>query len=170
MIDYIEIKLNKKKLFKFFIIVLVFFILCVLFMLYPETFTSVLYGSKYIIFVIGVLGALSSGLFLCLLAFKLFSNKIGLLIDNKGIVNNTDYVNIGLIEWEDILELKIKEFGKGKYLLLNLKNEKIYLNNTKNYFFKLLLYYNRLQYNTIVHINYKFLDCTFEELEDIIKN
>jgi hypothetical protein len=152
------------------VIVIVFFITCILIVIYPSSLISVVFRSKYIILVAGLFGALTSGLFLYLLSINLFSSKIGLVINNQGILNNTDYVNIGLIKWTDILEIKIKEFGKGKYLLLNLKNEKTYIENTGNYFSKLLLYYNRLQYNTIVHINYKFLESSFEELENILQN
>lgn len=168
MIKDVKIKLSKKKMYKSIVVLIIFLLICLLFVFYPDTFTSVIFRSKYLIFLIGISGIIFSILYLYPIINKLYKLNIGLEINENGIINNTEYLNLGLIKWSDINNVRVKEFGKGRYLLLDLKNEEDYLNKLNSIVFKFYAKFNKVQYGTIVHIAHSTLECTFEELEQLI--
>lgn len=168
MIKNVKIKLSKKKMYKTMVVLIIFLLISVLFVFYPNTFNSVIFRSKYLIFLIGISGIIFSILYLYPLIRKLFKLKIGLEINENGIINNTEYLNLGIIKWSDVNNIRVKEFGKGRYLLLDLKNEDDYLNRLNSIVFKFYAKFNKVQYGTIVHITHSTLECTFEELEKLI--
>ncbi len=168
MIKDVKVKLSKKKMYKTIVVLIIFLLICMLFVFYPNTFTSGIFRSKYLIFLIGISGIIFSILYLFPIISKLFKLKIGLEINEIGIINNTEYLNIGLIKWSDVNSIRVKEFGKGKYLLLDLKNEEEYFNRLSSILFKFYAKFNKVQYGTIVHITHSALECTFEELEKLI--
>lgn len=168
MIKDSKIKLSKKKIYKSIVVLIIFLLICLLFVFYPDTFTSIIFRNKYLIFLIGISGIIFSILYLYPIINKLFKLNIGLEINENGIINNTEYLNLGLIKWSDVNNIRIKEFGKGRYLLLDLKNEEDYLNRLNSNVFKFYAKFNKVQYGTIVHIAHSTLECTFEELEQFI--
>ncbi len=168
MIKDSKIKLSKKKIYKSIVVLIIFLLICLLFVFYPDTFTSIIFRNKYLIFLIGISGIIFSILYLYPIINKLFKLNIGLEINENGIINNTEYLNLGLIKWSDVSNIRIKEFGKGRYLLLDLKNEEDYLNRLNSNVFKFYAKFNKVQYGTIVHITHSTLECTFEELEQFI--
>jgi hypothetical protein len=168
MIKDSKIKLSKKKIYKSIVVLIIFLLICLLFVFYPDTFTSIIFRSKYLIFLIGISGIIFSILYLYPIINKLYKLNIGLEINENGIINNTEYLNLGLIKWSDVNNIRIKEFGKGRYLLLDLKNEEDYLNRLNSNVFKFYAKFNKVQYGTIVHITHSTLECTFEELEQFI--
>lgn len=168
MIKDVKIKFSKKKMYKTIIVLIVFLLICVLFVFYPNTFTSVIFRSKYLIFLIGISGIIFSVLYLYLLINKFCKLNIGLEINENGIINNSEYLDIGLIKWSDVNNIRVKEFGKGRYLLLDLKNEEDYFSRLNSAVFKFYAKFNKVQYGTIVHIAHSTLECTFEELEKLI--
>lgn len=168
MIKDIKIKLSKKKILKTIVVLIIFLSICLLFVLYSDTFTSVIFRSKYLIFLIGISGIIFSILYLYPIINKLYKLNIGLEINENGIINNTEYLNLGLIKWSDVNNVRVKEFGKGRYLLLDLKNEEDYINKLNGFVFKCYAKFNKAQYGTIVHIAHSTLECTFEELEQLV--
>lgn len=168
MIKNVKIKLNKKKMYKSIAVLIIFLLICLLFVFYPDTFTSVIFRSKYLIFLIGISGIIFSILYLYPIINKLYKLNIGLEINENGIINNTEYLNLGLIKWSDVNNVRVKEFGNGKFLLLDLKNEDDYLNRLNSIVFKFYAKFNKVQYGTIVHIAHSTLECTFEELEKLV--
>lgn len=168
MIKDVKVKLSKKKMYKTIVVLIIFLLICVLFVFYPNTFTSVIFRSECLIFLIGISGIIFSVLYLYPLISKLFKLKIGLEINENGIINNTEYLNVGLIKWSDVNSIRVKEFGKGRYLLLDLKNEEEYFNRLNSILFKFYAKFNKVQYGTIVYITHSTLECTFEELEKMI--
>ena len=164
----IKIKLSKKKIYKSIIFLVLFLLICLLFVFNPDTFTSSLFRSKYLIFLIGLSGIIFSILYLYPIISKLCKLNIGLEINENGLINNTEYLNLGLIKWSDVNNVRIKEFGKGKYLLLDLKNEDEYLKKLSSIIFKFYAKFNKVQYGTIVHVTHSTLECSFEELENLI--
>ncbi|MCU0351698.1 MAG: hypothetical protein MUF43_12870 [Flavobacterium sp.] len=164
----IEIKLDKKKILKSLFFINIFLLTCFLFALTPKTFTSVICRNNNIIFTIGILGIILALIYLFPLFLKLFKNKAGLIVSEYGIINNTEYLNLGLIKWSDIVSVKTKTYGKGKYLLLELVNKEEYLKKVNNWVFKFYAKFNKIQYGTIVHITHSTIDCSFEDLERLI--
>lgn len=168
MIKDVKIELSKKKIYKTIFVLIIFLSICLLFVFYSDTFTSVIFRNKYLIFLIGISGITFSILYLYPIINKLYKFNIGLEINENGIINNTEYLNLGLIKWSDVNNVRVKEFGKGRYLLLDLKNEKDYVNKLNSTVFKFYAKFNKVQYGTIVHIAHSALECTFEELEQLV--
>ena len=53
---------------------------------------------------------------------KIFDNKVGLIIDDNGIIDNTNASSIGLIKWADITAIKTAQVASTKFLLIYTNN------------------------------------------------
>ncbi len=156
----IEIPYSKTKL----IIGTVFSLLFVtggFFMLFSINGENILY--QLFIKIFGILGVLFFGTTFGYGIIKLFDNKPGLSIDEIGITDNSNMSSVGLIEWSDIKEIKIQEYQSTSFLLVFLRDNQKYLEQT-NGFKRRLLKSNFKKYKTPISIISNTLDCNFDEL------
>ena len=129
--EKIEIKLSKNKIALLTIGSLIFVIIGILFLLNPESFTSFRYRNEDFIRIAGILSTIffgATGIYGC---FKFFDKKVGLTLNNKGIIDNTNASSVGTINWDEISEIKMEQVMSTKFLL-------VYIKNTKKYCFQLL--------------------------------
>ena len=61
-----------------------------------------------------------------LLLFKRKDDKV-LYMNDKGIMDKTNASSVGLIEWNDILEIEAKNIFSGKFLLITVKDPEKYI-------------------------------------------
>lgn len=85
-----------------------------------------------------------TGLFLMFI--KLFSSKPGLVINNKGIINQSTGVSGGLILWDDIEKIIITEASHQRFVMIILKNHQKYLKKVESRFKRKVM---ELNYNSI---------------------
>jgi len=85
----IEIPLSKTKIILFLIGALAFVVAGSLCISEPERFASIRYP-KDIVFIIGILGVSFFGICFAFIAKKAFSKKPGLVINDKGIIDNSN--------------------------------------------------------------------------------
>lgn len=52
-----------------------------------------------------------------------------LIVDEKGITDNTSAISLGLIDWADIKRVYIDEVLENRFIELEIENEEKYLNN-----------------------------------------
>lgn len=99
--------------------------------------------------------------------FKIFDSKKGLIISDKGIFENSSFVGLGLIEWEDILEIEIKKVKDQRFFMIYLKNNDKYIERSKG-FKKKVVSINYRMYGSPVAISSNGLKISFKELNTLL--
>lgn len=163
----IIIALDKKKLILLLFAGVVFTFFSFWFILKPSDFVNFITRSENIVFIAGILGLIVFGLGSVLLFFKLFDNKPGLIINERGIIDNSNSSSIGLIKWSDITKISQKKVVSTKFLLVEISNPEDYIQKA-NQMKKLSLKQNLKTYGTPITITSVGLQCSFEELERMI--
>lgn len=81
-----------------------------------------------------IIGILSVLIFILMIigTINIFIQNYILKINEKGFENNTNFTNVGLIEWEDVLEISLMEKQINGYILIHVKNKEIYFKRIKN--------------------------------------
>lgn len=134
----------------------------------PEAFVSPLFRNPEIIRIIGITSGIFFGLCLVFITRKLFDIKSGLIIGQKGIVDNSNA--IGLIEWHDITAIKTTKVVSTQILIVHLKNPEKYIERTKSLFLKKIMLANQKMYGSPISITANSLKIKFEDLETLIQN
>jgi hypothetical protein len=94
---------------------------------------------------------------------KIFDRTPGLIVDDKGITDNSSGVCVGLIEWNDIAGVSTSAVMTTKFLLIHVYNPEKYLakvNKTKARIMKA----NMKMAGTPLSISSTALECNFAEL------
>lgn len=100
---------------------------------------------------------------------KIFDNKVGLIIDENGITDNSNASSIGLIEWNDISEIKTEQVMSTKFLLIEIENPEKYIAKAKNKMKARLMKTNMKMYGTPLSITSNTLKYDFDELGKLIQ-
>jgi hypothetical protein len=136
----------------------------------PENFISTICRSPEIIMITGIAAICFFGIGIIFIARKLFDNSPGLIIDQYGITNNANAINMGLIEWEDITGIKIEQIRSTKFLILYTNAPEKYINSTKNIVAKQALKMNNKIYGSPISITSNSLKIDFDDLENLIRS
>jgi hypothetical protein len=100
---------------------------------------------------------------------KMFENNVGLLIDDNGIIDNTNASSIGLIKWSDITEIKTEQVMSTKFLLIYTKDPNGILAKVTGIKRKLMVG-NLKMYGTPISITSNTLKYNFNDLEKLLKD
>ncbi|WP_079240581.1 STM3941 family protein [Chryseobacterium indologenes] len=163
----IEIKSSKTKLILLVLGSLIFTILGVFFVVSPHKFASFIFRSVTIIRMVGIVAILFFGLCLIILIKSLLTKKFNLIINEKGIIDNSSYVSVGLIFWNDINSIKRIDVVSTKFLIINVKDPNKYLNKQSGIKRKILERTNKI-YGTPISISSATLSYNFDEFEKTI--
>ena len=99
---------------------------------------------------------------------KLFDKKPGLVINDSGIFDNSSAMRAGLIKWENITNVYVSEIFKQQFLTIEVNNtEELLLNQSG--LRKLIMRWNKDFFNSPIQISSITLECSLEELYEIIK-
>lgn len=168
--ETINISLSKKKILLFIFGSLVFVILGILFTIFPDKFTTLLIRNILLIRLIGIIAVLFFGFALITLTRKvLFDKNLGIIINEKGIIDNSSFVAVGLIKWEDIISIEKSKVRSTNFLLIKVKKPENYIDN-QNPIKSKLLKANYKSYDTPISISSNFISCNFNQLEKLILN
>jgi hypothetical protein len=99
---------------------------------------------------------------------KMLVKAIGLVINDEGIIDNTNASSVGLIRWADIAEIRTEHIASTKFLLIFVKDPQLYLGRI-NGFKKMLMQSNYKMYGTPLSITSTTLKIKFEDLERLVK-
>lgn len=171
----IIIKTSKRKLAMLSLGSLIFVVICILFILYPNKFTSFLFRSEKIVELVGYIGGIFFGIIGYFIIYKLlFNNEPGLIISERGIFDNSSAVPLGWIEWDNITDIKIHKMtinttfkNSVNFVLINVNDLERFTEN-KNFLIKFLLKQNNNLYNMPIGISSNGLNCSFEDLSKLI--
>ncbi|MEG1590320.1 STM3941 family protein [Chryseobacterium sp.] len=81
-------------------------------------------------FLTGVVFVVFFGFALIIMVIRLFNKNPGLIINEKGIYDNSTAVALGFIPWKDIKDIKIVNINNGTFILIVLRNPIAYINKT----------------------------------------
>jgi len=164
--EQIEVELSKIKIFLIAVGSLLFVALGI-YLAFYHTNTSMRYSDSFVKFV-GILSIAFCSLTLIASLFKIFDSKKGLIISDKGIFENSSFVGLGLIEWEDILEIEIKKVKDQRFFMIYLKNNDKYIERRKG-FKKKVASINYRMYGSPVAISPNGLKISFKDLDNLLK-
>jgi hypothetical protein len=101
---------------------------------------------------------------------KLFEKNSGIIIDSKGITDNTNSNSVGLIDWEDIIDIRIIEIMSIKFILVDLENSEKYIKKAKNSLQSKLMRKNLKDYGSPITLTTTNLNCSFKKFEKLVMN
>lgn len=165
--EYIEIPLSKKKIILLSVASLGFVVLGILFTIYPEKFISPIMRSEDFIRIAGIASTLFFGAIGIYGTFKIFDKKIGLTVNEEGIIDNTNATSIGLIKWSEITEVRTEKMMSTKFLLIFTDDKRKFVDKAKG-IKRRLLEANLRMYGTSISLTANTLKCDFDELEKIV--
>ncbi len=165
----VEIPLSKTKIILLLLGGLVFVIAGILLTINPEEFISSIMRSPQIIRIGGIIAVLFFGTGSVYVIRKLFDKQMGLIIDEEGIIDNTNALGLVFIRWTDIKKIKTEQVASTKFLLIYTKNPDKYLNRIKG-FKRKLMEGNNIMYGTPLSITSNSLRCNFNDLEKLIND
>ena len=171
MENRIEIPLSKKKIALLLFGAIVFIVGGIWIATNPEKFIPNIFKitDPEIIRICGIIGIMFFGATGIYGIKKLFDKKVGLTIDSSGITDNSNASSIGLIEWNDISEIRTKKVMSTKFLLIEIVNPEKYIGKAKNGLQTKLMKANMNMYETPLSITSNTLKYDFGELEKIIQ-
>lgn len=99
---------------------------------------------------------------------KIFDNKPGIIINQRGILDNSSAVSGQLIKWENVLAIEDIDIQGTRILLIHVDNmEEVLAIATpwKRFWMKLSIKW----YGTPISLSSSSLKCSFDELKNIIE-
>ena len=159
----IEIPLSKLKIGLLFSACMVFIILGILWTISPE-------NSSLFIRIFGIISTIFFGICGLSIGKKLFDRNVGLIIDDNGIIDNTNATSIGLIEWDDITGIERVEIASTKILVIKTDKPNKYIERAKNELAKRAMKVNNKMYGSPLSIISNSLKIKFNKLENLIIN
>lgn len=162
----IVIPLSKKKIIFIILGSLIFIVLGLWFVLAPDMKK---YLTPAIAWVIGCSSLLIFGLSLAYGIIKFFDKKPGLVIDERGILDNSSGMAAGLIPWGMITFIKPMEIAQTKYLKVGVTDPEEVIARQRG-FKKMLMKYNYKFSHTPVTVSANSLKIPFGELEKLLKS
>jgi len=172
MREKIEIPLSKNKLFLGIGASILFVFLAIWLFLNAGSFQEYsfrLLRNPIVVKGVGVLGILFCGATGFFGFKKLFDKKAGLIIDSHGITDNTNASSVGLIEWNDISEIKTQQVMSTKFILINVTDPEKYIGRAKSVIKAKLMRSNMKMYGTPLSITSNTLKYDFGKLEQLIQ-
>lgn len=172
MENRIEIPLSKSKILILVLASVAFVVAGVFIAIYPEQFTSSSMqwiNNPEVIRIIGLIGILyftATGIYG---VKKLQDKKIGLIIDDQGITDNSNAASIGYIEWQDITGIRVQQVMSTKFLLIDVSEPEKYMAKAKSKLQKRLMSANMKTSNTPLSITANTLKYDFDALETLVK-
>ncbi|WP_282014079.1 STM3941 family protein [Marinifilum flexuosum] len=168
MVNTIEIELSKTKLLFLLIGAGIFVALGILFILNPESIRSNVFSNLELIRIVGVVSLVFFGLCFVYIAIKLFDTKVGLSINENGIIDNSNAASVGLIDWEDITTIKTIQIASNKILLLETSKPEKYIERARNGLISRAMKANCKMYGTPISIISNSLKITHDDLEKLL--
>ena len=144
-----------------------FIVLSVNFTINPEKFTSYIFQNVEFIRIFGIISSILCSVAWIYFPAKLFDKKPGLILDEKGIIDNSSAVSVGLILWKDIVSIRTEKIRSTKFLIINVNNSEAYFERSSK-LNRILLKANMNMYATPITISATGLKCNFENLEKLI--
>jgi hypothetical protein len=168
--EKIEIPMSKTKIFLMLLGSIAFVVAGVFFMITPARYVFVLFRNPIVIFIAGFASVLFFGFITFTIVKKLFQVKIGLTINNKGIIDNSSGTSTGMIYWEDIEKIDAFKVVNQKIIRIIVKNPDDYIERQTSSIKRKIVAANYKQYGSPVQISANMLKIKFNELYELLQD
>jgi hypothetical protein len=101
-------------------------------------------------------------------AKKRADKNAGIRITKEGMIDQSSDLSLGLIKWSDISSIDKEASLEAQLLIVRVKKNNAYLKKAKNSAIERLLKQNIRKFDTPVVIEAGYLECSLEELIDIL--
>lgn len=118
---------------------------------------------------LGVVSILFFGILFIYALVKMFGKKPGLVVDDKGITDNSSGVAAGFIAWNNITGIRAVKVQSTRFLLIDTVNPDLYIED-KSAFSKRMMKINMKMYGTPITIPSTTLKYKFEDLELLLQS
>lgn len=123
-------------------------------------------GAEFIPFfvqAVGVSAIVFFGIVAIFASKKLFDKSPGLIINAKGIFDNSSGVSVGLITWDQITGFSVSTVESQRFLTIHVHNPEAYLNRG-NFLQRIAIKANSKFYGSPVQLSSNSLQTNFDEL------
>ena len=169
--ERIEIPLSKTKLSLLLLGSIAFVVGGIWMVANPNGFaTSYRPTNPVFVFGVGLVSIIFFGLCLVNIAKKLLDNTPGLVIDEKGIYDNSGAISVGLILWNDIVELRTADVFRQKFIIVIVNNPEQYINAQPRAINKTRLRRNYKSCGSPISISANGLKINFDELYRLLES
>ena len=166
--ERIEIPLSKTKIFLLLAGSVVFVVIGLLFAIEPDRFVTPILRSPGVVRIAGIAAVLFFGATGIYGARKIFDKTPGLIIDEKGIFDNSNATSIGLIPWSEITAINTAQVMSTKFLLIFTRDPELVMQKVTGIKRKLMAS-NWKMFGTPISITSTALKYDFEKLEVLLR-
>ncbi|MEZ0183584.1 STM3941 family protein [Flavobacterium oncorhynchi] len=164
----IEIQLSKAKLVKLVFFSVLFLGASLWILIYQPKSNHFIFGNPYIMNTVSVLGILFGGMSLFFSIKKMGDKKPGIIIDTKGIIDNSSALSIGRIPWKDIDDIIERVDFNQKSIALIVKNPEEYIDKQTSFYKRRMMRANFKMSGSPIAISSNSLKTNLEELGNIL--
>ncbi len=161
--ETITIKLNKWRLL-LIIVISVIFIMNALTILF-EAKNEVVKTTPVLVNLVGISTLLFFSVVLYVASKQLFNPELGLTFDDEGINDHSNGVAVGLVKWENIIDIKTHRFLFMKSMVIYTNNPEKYLREAKGLKLRVLAG-NLTRTKSPIVISSKSLKISYSNLEE----
>lgn len=166
--EKIHFKVNKKRMFRLFIMASILLIVSLILVFTPGTFTSSFIQNTLFIRLFGIFGAFFFGLAALYTGRKYLDTTLGLTLTEEGLLENTTVFRFGMVEWKDIKGFEIKKLGTTSAILIKVKTPEKYIERIDSPVFKNAAQKNLENYGSPLFINSSILVDGQEKILNIL--
>lgn len=163
-----EIPFSKRKLRRNLVTCVAFVLLGLWLVIYRPEIDNPVLNSPVVIYGVGGMSILFFGLGLYFYLRKVADTKPAIIIDDRGITDNSSAFPLGFVPWQDIRRLATVTVARQRFLVIGLGNPQTYIEREKG-LKKTTLEYNYRSYGSPFILSANGLACTLEELEAAIE-
>lgn len=170
MKEIIEIPLSRTKNILHLSGAAAFVLFGLFFILSPGSFVSPVLNSEELIIIIGLASTIFFGFCLYIIVIKFFDKSPGITLNESGIIDNLSAASVGLIEWEDIKEIKSIKIASSYMLMVMTYHPEKYIERAKNGLARTTMRLNYRMYGSPLFFSATALQIKHHELESLLKS
>lgn len=167
MIQTTTIAVNKTKTLRNLVMAVLLLLLGILFVLKP--FLFIRSDDPGVIKIIGYICTALSGIGIIVFVQKLRDKKEVLVIDEDGVLDHSSGIAAGRIWWKDVKNIRVEQVAGQPFIMLEVKNPQVYLQQQLNPVKKRAMELNFQLYKTPVGISAQFLNIGSEQLLPLLE-
>jgi hypothetical protein len=164
----VEIALSKSKIVLMLFGALIFVAIGLLFVISPPVVQNAFWGDPAKIAIAGYGSIIFFGLCAFLFLRKLPDKQPGLIIDDKGLIDNSSGLSAGHVLWSDIENISVIEIHMQKLIMLHVTNPQHYINRQPSLLKRKGMQFNKKMYGTPLSITSNGLKISFDKLFNLL--
>jgi len=117
---------------------------------------------------IGIIDILFFGLIVITAIWRLIQPKAAIIINSRGITDNSTITSVGFIPWNDITSFQQVKVASNNFLVVHVKNPTTYIENSKNILTRQSLKYNYNSLKSPIAIGAAVISVKLHEVEKLL--